>query len=85
MGGRIEIPLKEYNSFQDVKAKLENTINNLSKENAILKEKYAVLTEMIWDVREASISERLLKWETLWKPIMLELNEPTEERSKQPQ
>lgn len=74
MGGRIEIPLEEYNSFQAVKTNLENTINSLSKENAVLKEKYEALSTMLLDVKESTISERVFKWDTLWKPIMIEID-----------
>jgi hypothetical protein len=74
MGGRIEIPLEEYNSFQTVKTNLENTINSLSKENAMLKEKYEALSAILLDVKESTISERVFKWDTLWKPIMHEID-----------
>lgn len=74
MGGRIEIPLEEYNSFQTEKTNLENTINSLSKENAMLKEKYEALSTILLDVKESTISERVFKWDTLWKPIMIEID-----------
>ena len=73
MGGRIEIPLEEYNEFQTVKTNLENTINSLSKENAILKEKYETLSSMLLDAKESTISERVFNWEKIWKPIMYEI------------
>lgn len=73
MGGRIEIPLEEYNGFQTVKTNLENTINSLSKENAMLKEKYETLSSMLLDAKESTISERVFNWEKIWKPIMYEI------------
>ena len=63
---RIEIPMEEYTGFQDRIKAFEATVNDLRNENTQYREKIEELEEMISDLENTSIFERIFKWKKMF-------------------
>ena len=67
---RIEIPLKEYQGMKDKIESLEKEIANKNKELEGYKEKYSALKDILENIVETSIFERLFSWNKICKEFL---------------
>ena len=61
-GGRIEIPLEEFNAMKSKIDDFEKVLNNVSKEAAKYKEENEELKLFLEDIRSMSALDRFSSW-----------------------
>lgn len=73
-GGRIEIPLEEFNAMKSKIDDFEKVLNNVSKEAAKYKEENEELKLFLEDIRSMSALDRLSSWYKLKEKFEKYLN-----------
>ena len=61
-GGRIEIPMEEYNGMRERVRELETTVVSKDKEIEALKDKLLGIQNDIDDIAELTLFERMFGW-----------------------
>ena len=61
-GGRIEMPLEEFNAMKNKIDEYEKIINNISKETSACKEENEKLKEILSEVFSMNAIDRLTDW-----------------------
>jgi hypothetical protein len=73
--GRIEMPLEEYNAMKAKIEEFEKELNELSKEASKYKKENEVMKDILSEITEMKIFERIFSWNNLKKSIENSLNE----------
>jgi hypothetical protein len=73
--GRIEMPLEEYNAMKAKIEEFEKELNELSKETSKYKKENEVMKDILSEITEMKIFERIFNWNNLKKSIENSLNE----------
>ena len=73
--GRIEMPLEEYNAMKAKIEEFEKELNELSKETSKYKKENEVMKDILSEITEMKIFERIFSWNNLKKSIENSLNE----------
>ena len=68
-GGRIEMPLEEYNAMKSKIDDYEKVINNISGDASRFKEENEALKSALSDIVSAGLTERLFKWRELKQKV----------------
>ena len=73
--GRIEMPLEEYNAMKAKIEEFEKELNELSKETSKYKKENESMKDILSEITEMKIFERIFSWNNLKKSIENSLNE----------
>lgn len=73
--GRIEMPLEEYNAMKAKIEEFEKELNELSKEASKCKKENESMKDILSEITEMKIFERIFNWNNLKKSIENSLNE----------
>ena len=73
--GRIEMPLEEYNAMKAKIEEFEKELNELSKETSKYKKENEFMKDILSEITEMKIFERIFSWNNLKKSIENSLNE----------
>jgi uncharacterized protein YdcH (DUF465 family) len=66
---KIEIPIDEYNSLHDKIKELEKGIGNVLNESNNYKEKILALKDMVSDLENEPLVNRMFKWDSVVEPF----------------
>jgi hypothetical protein len=73
--GRIEMPLEEYNAMKAKIEEFEKELNELSKETSKYKKENESMKDILSEIIEMKMFERIFSWNNLKKSIENSLNE----------
>lgn len=84
---RIEISLEEYNGLKSKIDALGQTIHDVTKENNKFKELLDKVEYEVYKLNDSTITERLFKWKSIFKPLadIFGLDEEKNSEEKQEQ
>jgi hypothetical protein len=66
---RIEIPMSEYNGLKDKIKSLEQTLVDASKEASAYEEKLSILENLVMDLENERILNRIFSWKNIVNPF----------------
>ena len=70
VGGRIEIPMEEYNTLKEKINALEIKLNDFSKKEIEYKQKLDECQNIILDLKGESLFNRIFKWNKIIHPLI---------------
>jgi len=70
MGGRIEIPMEEYNALKGKIKELEGNLNDSSKEIIKYQDTLNELQENILSLKNEGLFRRMFKWNEVIYPLI---------------
>lgn len=67
--GRIEIPLAEYNSLRNNIVSVNQKLSDLEKEIKLYEAKLATIKDLVADLDDENIYNRLFRWKKIIFPL----------------
>lgn len=77
-GGRIEIPISEYNSLREKVTNLTSEIGKIKEHNLVLRVKLSSIRDLFDDISETSLIQRIFSWKKVISPMNLLIHEKLE-------